>query len=105
MRSCEKLAEKIGIFDNVMIAMARVLAAKPNSCDFERLISSCNLMKIPSKNSLDIKTQNLHLDIYYSMPSLGEFDPRPVDTERLKKGKASHRNTKSNGTEIVQRNC
>ena len=77
----KKLAEKKGVFDNVLIAMARVLAAKPHSCGVERLINSCNLMKTPSRNSLDIKTQNLHLYFYYNTPSLDEFDPRSIVTE------------------------
>ena len=59
----KKLAEKKGVFDNAMIAMARVLAAKPHSCDVERLISSCNLMKTLSRNSQykDSKFAFVHL--------------------------------------------
>ena len=42
-------------------------------------------MKTPSRNSLHVKTQNLHLYIYCNMPSLGQFDPRPAVTEWLKR--------------------
>ena len=85
--------------------MGRVLVAKPHSCDVERLISSCNLMTTPPRNSLDIKTRNLDLFMYYNLPSLDQFDPRPVVTKWLKKkGKASQRNTESKGTEKVERN-
>ena len=68
-----------------MIVMARVLAEKAHSCDVGRLIRSCNLMKTPSRNSLNIKTQNLHLYIYCNMSLIDQFDPRPLFNEWLKR--------------------
>ncbi len=57
----KRLASLPGMFENVKIAMARVVAAKPHSCDVERLVSACNLMKTATRSFLDISTENLHL--------------------------------------------
>ena len=58
--------------------MARILAATPHSCDVERLISACNLLKTAQRSSLNLNTENLYLYVYYNMPSLDEFDPMPI---------------------------
>ena len=65
------------MFPNLLIAFARVWAAKPHSCDVERLISACNLLETSTRNRLTVETQNLYLYIHFNMPTLEEWDPRP----------------------------
>ena len=64
------------MFPNLLMAFARFLAAKPHSCDVERLISACNLLKTSTRNRLNVKTQNLYLYIHFNMPTLEDWDPR-----------------------------
>ena len=64
-------------FPNLLTAFASVWAAKPHSCDVERLISACNLLKTSTRNRLIVETQNLYLYIHFNMPTLEEWDPRP----------------------------
>ena len=63
--------------DMFLTAFARVWAAKPHSCDVERLISACNLLKTPTRNRLNVETQNFYLYIHFNIPTLKEWDPRP----------------------------
>ena len=65
------------IYLNMITALCRVLAAKPHSCDVERLISACNLLKTSMRNRTDIKTQNLYLCVHFNMETLEEWDSRP----------------------------
>ena len=65
------------ICPNMITALCRVLAANPHSCDVERLISACNLLKTSMGNRIDIKTQNLYLYVHFNMETLEEWDPRP----------------------------
>ena len=50
--------------------------AKPHSCDVERLISACNLVKTSLRNSIDVETQNLYLYVHFNMPTLEGLDRR-----------------------------
>ena len=70
------LARKRNIYPNIVIALARIWAAKPHSCDVERLISACNLVKTSLRNSVDVETQNLYLYVHFNMSTLEEWDPR-----------------------------
>ena len=63
------------IYPNMITAHCRVLAAKPHSCDIERLISACNLLKTSMRNRIDIKTQNLYLYVHFNMETPEEWDP------------------------------
>lgn len=62
----------------VTTVLARIAAAKPHSADVERLISCNNILKSAHRCSLDIKTENLYLYIYYNMPCMELWDPRPA---------------------------
>jgi hypothetical protein len=70
------LARKRNIYPNIVIALARIRAAKPHSCDVERLISACNLVKTSLRNSIYVETQNLYLYVHFNMPTLEELDRR-----------------------------
>ena len=73
----ERLCRSKNIYPDMIIALSRVLAAKPHSCDVERLISACNLLKTSMRNRTDIKSQNLYLYFHLNMETLEEWDPRP----------------------------
>ena len=60
------------------IAVARVLAAKPHSCDVERLVSAYNLAKDDDRCSLAENTLDAYLHIHINMPVLSKFNPRPA---------------------------
>lgn len=57
---------------------SRITAATPHSADVERLISCNNILKSSRRCSLDIETENLYLYVYFNMPSLIKWDPRPA---------------------------
>jgi hypothetical protein len=59
------LARKRNIYPNIVTALCRIWAAKPHSCDVERLISACDLVKTTLRNSIDVETQNLYLNLQY----------------------------------------
>lgn len=58
--------------------LSRIAAATPHSADVERLISCNNILKSSHRCSLDIKTENLYLYVYFNMPDLENWDPRPA---------------------------
>ena len=60
------------------VAVARFVAATPNSCDVERLISKYNLLKDDLRSSLKADTIKDYLYVDFNMPDLAEFDPRPA---------------------------
>lgn len=60
------------------LALARVLAAKPHSCDVERLISAYNILKDDDRCSLNATTIDAHLHVRVNMPVLSQFDVRPA---------------------------
>ena len=70
-----QLVERLGRNKNIYPNMIIVLS-NPHSCDIERLISACNLLKTPMRNGMDIKTQNLYLYVHISMETLEEWGPR-----------------------------
>lgn len=69
---------KTNSYDVVITVLARIAAAKPHSADVERLISCNNILKTSHRCSMDIKTENLYLYVYFNMPCLKEWDPRPA---------------------------
>jgi len=60
------------------IATARVVAAKPHSCDDERLVSAFNDLKDNDRSSLAADTLDAYLHVHVNMPVLSEFDVRPA---------------------------
>lgn len=62
----------------ISLALARVLAAKPHSCDVERLVSAYNILKDDDRCSLNARTIDAHLHIRVNMPVLSKFDVRPA---------------------------
>jgi len=62
----------------VSIATARVVAAKPHSCDDERLVSAFNDLKDNDRSSLAADTLDAYLHVHVNMPVLSEFDVRPA---------------------------
>lgn len=60
------------------IAIARVVAAKPHSCDAERLVSAYNVLKDDDRSSLAADTVDAYLHVHVNMPVLSEFDVRPA---------------------------
>lgn len=65
-------------YEVVVTVLARIAAAKPHSADVERLISANNILKSAHRCSLDVKTENLYLYVYFNMPTLELWDPRPA---------------------------
>jgi len=63
---------------SVSVAVARLLAAKPHSCDVERLVSAYNLMKDDDRSSLNAETVDAHLHVRMNMPVTSKFDVRPA---------------------------
>lgn len=57
---------------------ARIAAAKPHSADIERLISCNNILKSSHRNSFSVETENLYMYVYFNMPPLESWDPRPA---------------------------
>ena len=60
----------------VSIAIARVVDAKPHSCDIKRLVSAYNVLKDDDRSSLAADTLDAHLHVHINMPVLFEFDVR-----------------------------
>ena len=67
----------------VSVAIARVLAAKPHSCDVERLVSAYNSYKDAERSSMSPDTLDAYLNIRLNMPPLADFDVRPAVLEWL----------------------
>ncbi|XP_050537960.1 uncharacterized protein LOC126903652 [Daktulosphaira vitifoliae] len=72
-------------FPNVSVIMARIVAVKPHSADVERVISVNNLLKTSNRSSLSIESENEYLYIYFNLPPLAEWNPRPAINEWFKK--------------------
>lgn len=69
---------KLDNYQHVTKTLARIAAAKPHSADVERLISCNNILKDSHRCSLDVETENLYLYVYFNMPDLESWDPRPA---------------------------
>ena len=78
LREVVSLLASSNNYTNVTIALARILAAKPHSADVERLISCSNLLKSPDRSRMYVDTENLYLFVYYNMPPLYEWNPKPA---------------------------
>ena len=60
----------------VIVALARIVAAKPHSMDVERLVSSYNLIKSTDRSSLSGDTLQDYLVVRHNMPCTAKFDVR-----------------------------
>lgn len=65
-------------FADVLTLLCRIQICTPHSADVERCISSNNLLKTPSRSRMCIDTENKYLYIYFNMPALQSWDPRPA---------------------------
>lgn len=78
------------------VAIARILAAKPHSCDVERLVSAYNILKDDDRCSLASDTVDAYLHAHVNMPILSEFDVRPAVRAWFEKAKRrSHTSKKA----------
>ena len=69
------------------VALARIVAAKPQSADEERLISIYNKIKTDRRSSISPETFRKYMFIATSMPDLASFDFRSLAKYGLKKSK------------------
>jgi len=56
---------------------SRITAAKPHSCDVERLVSAYNQLKDPYRCKMSSKAIDAYLNIPMNMSPLAEFVVRP----------------------------
>lgn len=75
---------RLGNYPILTTIFARIAAAKPHSADVERLISCNNILKTEKRSLLSIQTENLYLYVYFNMPPLESWDPRPAITKWIK---------------------
>ena len=71
----------------VSTAIARIIAAKPHSCDVERLISAYNILKDDDRCSLAANTIDAYMHVHVNMCVLSEFNVRPALKMWLDKAK------------------
>lgn len=58
-------------YTEIILVLARLVAATPHSADVERSISANNLQKTALKSSIKISTENNFLFIHFNLPPLG----------------------------------
>lgn len=63
-------------YTEIILVLARLVAATPHSADVERSISANNLQKTALKSSIKISTENNFLFIHFNLPPLINWDPR-----------------------------
>lgn len=96
-----KTLSKNTIYKNIVMAMSRIHVLAPHSADVERCISANNLIKTTLRNAISIETENKYLYIYFNMPTLESWDPRPAihmwmndknrkDRSNIIQGKSTH---------------
>lgn len=79
--SLAKLVNYLAIytsFNSVLTVIFRVLVAKSQSADVERLKSINNIFKSSDHPSLLVGTGNEYLFVHFNMPPLTLWDPRPI---------------------------
>lgn len=62
-------------FSNIMIVLARMIAATPHSADVERSISANNRLKTAMRNRLSLETENNYLFIHFNLPTFYDWKP------------------------------
>lgn len=65
-------------YNEIITILSRIYVSTPQSADIERCISANNLIKTSKRNRLLIETENKYLYIYFNMPSLENWNPRPA---------------------------
>ena len=68
-------------YQPTIVALARVIAAKPHSMDVERIVSSYNLIKSMDHSSLSGDALQDYLVVRHNMASVANFDVRPAVEE------------------------
>ena len=68
-------------YEPTIVALARVIAAKPHSMDVERIVSSYNLIKSTDRSSLSGDALQDYLIVRHNMTSIAKFDVRPAVEE------------------------
>lgn len=63
-------------FTEMVLVLARLIAATPHSADVERSISANNLLKTALRSSIKIHTENNFLFIHFNLPPLINWDPQ-----------------------------
>ena len=71
---CAKMPEMKSLF----VALARLVAATPHSCDVERLISAYDLVKSKLRSCLSPETIKSYLYVNINMPDQAELNVRPA---------------------------
>lgn len=89
-------------FNEVLIVLARVMAATPHSADVERSISANNLLKTAIRSSLNLETENNYLHIHFNMPPLVEWNPRDAIVNWIKKKNRRHHDLTIHGDNKAQ---
>ena len=64
-----------------IVALARIIAAKPHSKHVERIVSSYNLIKSTDRSSLSGDTVQDYLVVRHNMPPVAKFDVRSATEE------------------------
>lgn len=77
-------------YKEILIALARIMAATPHSADCERSISANNLLKTSMRSSLSLETENRYLHVHFNMPTLEEWDPRETVTNWISQKQRRH---------------
>lgn len=65
-------------YEDILTILSRIYVCTPHSADVERCISANNLIKTPLRNRVVIETENKYLYIYFNMPALENWNPRPA---------------------------
>ena len=68
-----------------IVALARIIAAKPHSKHVERIVSSYNLIKSTDRSSLSGDTVQDYLVVRHNMPPVTKFDVRPATEDWIKR--------------------
>ena len=68
-------------YQPAIVALARVIAAKPHSMDVERIVSSYNLVKSTDRSSLSGDTVQDYFVVRHNMPPVAKFDVRSAAEE------------------------
>ncbi len=73
-------AQKANILSspNVVVLLARILAASPHNMYVERAISAYDLLKTDDRSSLQRECLNDYLHVKLNMPPVADYDPRPA---------------------------
>lgn len=78
MANIIKTLAKTPNYKEILTVLSRIQACTPHSSDVERCISVNNNLKTPLRNNISIETENKNLFVYFNLPALEEWNPRPA---------------------------